>query len=113
MTVDLDQRKQTQAFSGPDCDWLTKAKDVAAQAVSAEVVIDFSSVQKISSRELTELIRLQLFVKQSGRRLVIVNSQEIVRQIFILTRLDRLIELRQEGHTGPPKPALSRKKRRN
>lgn len=82
---------------------MAQAKANAQACGDPEILIDLSSVARIASEELSELIRWQLSVKQCQQRLVLCNVQESVHQVLILTRLDRLIEFRTEpGHREVP-----------
>ncbi|WP_197231583.1 STAS domain-containing protein [Novipirellula artificiosorum] len=80
-------------------DWLTAVARAIEQADEAEVIVDLSAVQMIASSDLSELIRLQLAARQLGRRMILQNPQVNVLEVFTLTRLDRLIELRHEGQS--------------
>jgi anti-anti-sigma factor len=74
--------------------WLKTAMYVAENTTDEEIVVDISSVDKIQSSEINQLIRLHLDVKQQGRRLVLERAQHQIWEIFTLTRLNRLIEIR-------------------
>jgi len=80
--------------AGQGAHWLEVAKYAILQTTDKEIVVDISAVARISSAELNELIRLHLDVKQDGRRLVLQNAQLQLWQIFTLTRLNRLIDIR-------------------
>lgn len=105
MAIGFHARKTNVNRIGDDTDhWIVQAKCNAEQSACEEVVIDLTGVDRINSNDLNDLIRLQLRVKQSGQRLVLVNAKEAVLQVFTLTRLDRLIELRcdrPEAIRGP------------
>lgn len=111
MAFDLRAKQGTRTHDGPigsprpSGTWLTDAKKEAEESSEREIMIDLSQVQRIASDELCELIRLQLTVKHSDQRLVLCNVQETVMQVFNLTRLDRLIELRldpPQERSSPP-----------
>lgn len=98
MAIGFHTRKSSFNSVGDGTDhWIVQAKCDAEQSVCEEVVIDLSDVYHINSNDLNDLIRLQLRVKHTGQRLVLANVQETVLQVFTLTRLDRLIELRCDG----------------
>jgi anti-anti-sigma factor len=63
----------------------------------SEVVIDLSGVDRISSGEINQLIRTYGIVRRSGSTLVIENAHEQLIHIFTLTRLDRLIKIRESA----------------
>jgi anti-anti-sigma regulatory factor len=77
-----------------DMDWLEDVKCAVRQTAGPEIVVDISTVARITSAELNELIRLHLDAKQDGRKLVLRHAQPQLWQIFTLTRLNRLIEIR-------------------
>lgn len=81
-------------MSSTSSDWLSTIARAIEQADEAEVIVDFSAVEMIASSDLSELIRLQLAARQLGRRMILQNPQDNVLEVFTLTRLDRLIELR-------------------
>ncbi len=86
--------------SSPLPAWLANAReDIAcssemADSLSAELFVDMAEVETIVSHELSELIRLQLLVRETGRELVLINVSENLVSVFTITRLDRLIQLR-------------------
>lgn len=71
----------------------------ASHTDDSEVVVDLSSLTTISSDDLNELIRLQAKLRQQGRTLVLKNACEIITQVFTVTRLDRLFEIRDHEWT--------------
>ncbi len=102
MAVGLEHDHATIPLREHLGDCLIRAKRDADLSDRVDVVIDLTNVCKINSKDLNELIRLQLRVKHRGQRLVLTNVQETIFQVFSLTRLDRLIELRHDGHFDPP-----------
>jgi anti-anti-sigma factor len=84
--------------------WLEVANEAVRQSSVGEIVIDLSGVEQITSRELNELIRIQLLAKQLGNCLVLLNPQELISQVLTLTRLDRLIQLRYDQAHELPTP---------
>ncbi|TWU57814.1 STAS domain-containing protein [Rubripirellula reticaptiva] len=108
MAIGFNAQKPSHDFVGQVDGWLKEAKCTAENCDHAEVIVDLSDVTRVSSHDLNELIRLQLHIKNGGQRLVLSNVQETVFQVFTLTRLDRLIELRHDGHFEPPKPHKQR-----
>ncbi|TWU58789.1 hypothetical protein Poly51_15690 [Rubripirellula tenax] len=111
MALDIEISKSPHQSVGRSDTWLEQAKQKAEQSPEIDVVIDLTGIERINSHELNKLIRLQLHVKQCGRRLVLVNVQETVFQVFTLTRLDRLIELHHDGHFEPPAAKMLRPRR--
>lgn len=98
MAIGSHSKKSPHALVGRFDRWLTDAEQEAERGSQRDVIIDFGQVEKVSSDELNELIRLQLHLKHGGQQLILANVQETVFQVFTLTRLDRLIELRHGSH---------------
>ena len=94
MSAGLDHQGNFVSATETRVHWLIIATQQAEQGSDEVVLVDLSQVEKISSHELSELIRLQVFVRKSGRKLVLENTHLNLRNIFELTRLTRLIELR-------------------
>lgn len=94
MTQTIATKHEATVVADADFHWLKEAKYVAEQTADAEIVVDISAVDRISSAELNQLIRLHLDVRQQGRVLVLEQAQRQVWEIFTLTRLNRLIEIR-------------------
>jgi anti-anti-sigma factor len=108
MAIGFHVRKSNRSSDADRTDhWIVQAKCDAEQSICEEVVIDLSDVYHINSNDLSDLIRLQLRVKHSGQRLVLCNVQETILQVFTLTRLDRLIEMRIDQAEGVPRPHLN------
>lgn len=82
-------------FAKPDR-WMMDVNDVACHATEGQIVVDFSAIERIQSRDLSDLVRLQLRLKHRGARLVFEHAQHQVSEVFTLTRLNRLIEIRDE-----------------
>ncbi|MFK8113663.1 MAG: STAS domain-containing protein [Rubripirellula sp.] len=81
--------------------WLANVSERFEYATDTEIIVDLSTVETISSKELSELIRLQLLAKHYGKCLVLKNLHATVKEILTLTRLDRLIELRVDAANLP------------
>jgi anti-anti-sigma regulatory factor len=79
---------------GTEVHWLDEAKNAAEQSTDHEIVVDISAVDRIVSAELNQLIRLHLHLKEEGRLLVLQHAQHHLWSIFTMTRLNRLIEIR-------------------
>ena len=83
-----------QESSGPT-DWIQDARFDAARTDDPTVILDLSSVHRIDTRELGELIRLHLDVRRDERVLILENLQECVLRVIQHTRLDRLFRIEQ------------------
>lgn len=59
-----------------------------------EVKLDLQRIERINSTGLNKLIGMSRKARNSGVRLVLLNVQDSVRDIFVLTRLERMFELR-------------------
>ena len=101
---------KTMSTYSTEVHWLQQAYDVtdqhdagdidsggidAGDIDSGEIVVDLDDVSLISSEELNELIRLQSKIRHSGRKLVLENVRPNLWQVFVVTRLDRLLDIRQ------------------
>tara|TARA_R110002049_G_scaffold285698_4_gene467071 strand:- start:231751 stop:232161 length:411 start_codon:yes stop_codon:yes gene_type:complete len=58
-----------------------------------KLTLDFRQVGWLSSDGLNELISINRQARTRGLRLVLSNVQEPVREVFALTRLERMFEL--------------------
>ncbi|EMI21948.1 hypothetical protein RMSM_01125 [Rhodopirellula maiorica SM1] len=93
MDVGLDHQRYSTANAEIQVHWLIVAGQLAEEGADEIIQVDLSQVERITSEELSELIRLQLLVRKNGRKLVLKNVEENLRSIFELTRLTRLIEM--------------------
>jgi len=73
------------------------ASNAIQHSSEVEIVVDMSSVQRICSEDLNELLRLHLELRTQGRKLVLENALDHVVQVFSITRLDRVLELRHRA----------------
>lgn len=77
-------------------DWIQDATNAARQSSETEIVVDMSSVERICSQDLNQLIELQRQLTAQGRKLVLENMLDHVTQVFLITRLDRVLEVREQ-----------------
>ncbi len=54
--------------------------------------LDFKHIDRINSTALNELIGINSHARHRGIRLVLLDVQETVRDVFKLTRLERMFE---------------------
>jgi anti-anti-sigma factor len=87
-------------------EWMREASNAIQQSGEREIVVDMSSVRRVCSEDLNELIRLHLELQTQGRKLVLENALDHVAQVFSLTRLDRVLELRQRALVGSDPPVF-------
>ena len=66
---------------------------LSAQTQERCVVIDLKHCLQISSRQLNSLIALNSQLRSESRELVLANLSEPIREVFELTRLDRLFHI--------------------
>ncbi len=71
---------------------------------SDHIVLNLENIDRIGSAGLNELIGIKSKARSHGVRLVLSNVQEPVRDVFAMTRLERMFEI--EGPEGPV-PTLS------
>ncbi len=57
-----------------------------------EIVLDMAETPVISSGFVNELIRVNLRMRMSGRRLLLINVQPTICEVFKLLRLDRTFD---------------------
>ena len=61
-----------------------------------QLSLDFGNVNFISSLGLAMLLALHKRLAESGRRLAIVNLQPLVYEVFSVTRLNTMLDVRQQ-----------------
>ena len=64
---------------------------------SLRLNLDLRQVDRITSAGLNELIGINSLARSRGIRLVLLDVQESVREIFALTRLERMFEFHCSG----------------
>jgi anti-sigma B factor antagonist len=71
-------------------------RELAALAAAAapDLTLDLSAVEFLSSMALTRFIRLDRDLRASGGRLSLVNVRPDVFQVFTVSRLDTLLDVR-------------------
>jgi anti-anti-sigma factor len=70
-----------------------------ADAPHLPVALDMSNVAFVPSLSLGGLVQLAQIFKARGQRLLLVNLQPPVRQTITITRLDRLLEIKDDLST--------------
>jgi anti-anti-sigma factor len=68
---------------------------LAELAGPARLLLDFGNVDYISSLGLGLLVFLNKQLRAAGRHLTIVNLSEQVYEVFVVTSLDRILDLRR------------------
>ncbi len=71
---------------------------LAEESSTSDVFLDFGNIEYLTSATLGTLVHLHKKLLARGRRLIIGNLLEQIHEVFKLTRLDRLLDLRPMGH---------------
>ena len=71
-------------------------REFATLAVTAgrNLTLDLAAVDFLTSTALTRFVRLDRALKTRGGRLTLVNVRPAVREVFAVTGLDRLLDVR-------------------
>ena len=69
------------------------AAEMEKAATAGAIVLDMSSLEFISSSALRQLVAVQKR-RGSGLRIVLVGMNEVVREVFSVTGLDEVFEVR-------------------
>ena len=73
-------------------DELQTVTDIVRDRGDCEVVVDFSSVDIVTSSSLSKLLRLRKMLADCGHQLVFCNVAAATRGIFTVTGLDTIFE---------------------
>ena len=73
---------------------------LAERETERNVLLDFSPVTVVSSIMLGRLIRFEKQLTAGGGRLVLCNLQASVYQVFALTRLTRMFDIKTDRAEG-------------
>ncbi len=76
---------------------MEKALQEASGSTELDVTVDMSTVSRVCSEDLNEMIRLHLDLKAKGGKLILLGVQVHLMPVFAMTRLDRLIEIRNSA----------------
>ena len=74
-------------------DELTTATEMVRDRGNCDVVIDFASVDIVTSSSLSKLLKLRKLLADCGHRLVFCSVAPATRGIFTVTGLDGIFEL--------------------
>ena len=61
-----------------------------------KLLLNFSTVEFLSSETLGELIKLEKKVKQQQGRLMLTNIKPEIYEVFAITRLNKLFDIRDD-----------------
>lgn len=91
----LQQHHFSHASQAPD---VIRRVSESLDAGQVEVIeLDLGEMQIMTSNTLNELITLNTRAKSCGVRLVLTNLADNLRDIFAITRLERMFELAQSN----------------
>jgi anti-anti-sigma factor len=74
-------------------DELKTVTDVSRDRGDCDVVVDFSSVDIVTSSSLSKLLKLRKLLTDCGHRLIFCNVAPATRGIFTVTGLDGIFEV--------------------
>ena len=74
-------------------DELKTVTEIALDRGDCDVVMDFSSVDIVTSSSLSKLLKLRKLLADCGHRLVLCNVAAATKGIFTVTGLDGIFEL--------------------
>ena len=84
----------------------THAEEFRRQAVALVggthqyLILDLAGVTFLGSTALTKLLALDKKVRAAGGRMTLVNLRPTVREVFAVTRLDKVIDVRPADPRG-------------
>ena len=81
---------------------MQQASDDAQSSGSSRLALDLGQVSRIRSAGLNGLIAVNSNARCDGLRVVLLNVQEGVREVFSLTRLERMFEFEESPVAGNP-----------
>jgi anti-sigma B factor antagonist len=58
------------------------------------LVLDLAAVQYLTSSALGKLVALHRRLRQQGGRLTVINAQDAVWEVFVVTRLNQILEVK-------------------
>lgn len=65
-----------------------------------KLLLDFASVEFLSSAFLGKLIRLHQRMVAVGGKLVLCGITPVILEIFVLTKLDKMLRIEKDEQTG-------------
>ena len=77
-----------------DAEAFDRELDEIRTAADPWLALDLSAVEFLSSTALARFVGLDRELRAAGGRLSLVNLRPTVRQVFAVTRLDRLLDVR-------------------
>jgi anti-sigma B factor antagonist len=65
-----------------------------------KLLLDFGTVEFLSSAALGKLIRLNSHLNASGGKMVLCGISKTIMEIFTLTKLDKMLKIVKDEQTG-------------
>jgi anti-anti-sigma factor len=81
-------------------DELETVTQIVRDRADCEVVVDFSSVDIVTSSSLSKLLKLRKLLADCGHRLVFSNTAPATKKIFTITGLDEIFEFVDDKFTA-------------
>ena len=96
-TLTVDVNESLMLETAPD---VRAALEDIDEFEPTEVVVDVSTVTEVDSSGLAAVVRLHRAQKVRGHRLTVVGSTPQLKRMFALTRLDRVLRMRESRDAG-------------
>lgn len=87
--------------------WFSELSQITETNRNPIVEYDISNLETINSEEVSALVATQLRLSQEGRMLCLLNAKDSIKEVFELTRMDRLIQLRWPKAESDSQAALN------
>ena len=100
MQLSFGRRKPSSKPLAHVGQWLRSIRQQVGELDHRDLVVDIATVDAVNSRELGEIAKLHLELREKGCRLVLRNAQEQVHELFELTRMNRLVEIHGNSRTA-------------
>jgi anti-anti-sigma factor len=81
-------------------DELKTVLEIVRSRGDCDVVIDFSTVDIITSTSLSAMLKLRKMISDSGRRLVFCNVSAGTKNVFLTTGIEEIFEFADDKFTA-------------
>ena len=81
-------------------DELEKLNDIAGDGCQCDVIVDFSSVEMLTSESICALMILNQYLSASGRQLVLCNVSAEIQHIFSRTGLEAVFTFAEDEYSA-------------
>jgi anti-anti-sigma factor len=78
----------------------TEMAPVVAQSAGAPIIIDMSKIKFVPSLTLGILVKLSTEFRSRKQPLFLVSLQPVIRQVFSVTRLDKMFSIQESAQTA-------------